>query len=77
MVLPARIISLRKSMGLSQEKFGDLVNMSQRSVAAWESGERSPSFSTLSAIADKAGVTVDWLLGRTDEKYKNKTARRQ
>lgn len=68
MDLPARIASLRKSMKLSQEKFGELFNMSQRSVAAWESGERTPSFETLIEIADKANVSTDWLFGRSDEK---------
>ena len=68
MDLSARIIAVRKSLGLSQEKFGEMVNMSQRSVAAWESGDRTPSFATLSALADQLGVTVDWLLGRTDVK---------
>ena len=68
MELSARIAAVRKSLGLSQEKFGEMVNMSQRSVAAWESGERTPSFATLSAMADQLGVTVDWLLGRTDVK---------
>lgn len=72
MDLSARIASVRKQMGLSQEKFGELVNMSQRSVAAWESGERTPSFATLSALADQLGVTVDWLLGRTDDKNAKK-----
>ena len=59
-------------MGLSQEKFGELVNMSQRSVAAWEAGERTPSFATLSELADKLGTSVDFLLGRTDEKANRK-----
>lgn len=68
MDLSARIVAVRKSLGLSQEKFGEMVNMSQRSVAAWESGDRTPSFATLSALADQLGVTVDWLLGRTDVK---------
>ena len=72
MDLSARIIFIRKQMGLSQEKFGELVNMSQRSVAAWEAGERTPSFATLSELADKLGTSVDYLLGRTDEKANKK-----
>ena len=32
---------------LTQEKVGEMVNMSQRSVANWESGERLPSIPTL------------------------------
>lgn len=72
MDLPARIVSIRKLMGLSQEKFGEMLNMSQRSVAAWEAGERTPSFATLSDLADKLNVSVDYLLGRTDERKSTK-----
>ena len=67
MDLPARIALLRKSKKFTQEKLGELVNVSQRSVASWEAGERSPSIPTLCDLADKLDVSVDWLLGRTDE----------
>ena len=38
-----RIAAVRKQMGLSQEEFSELVNMSRRTVAAWESGDRTPA----------------------------------
>lgn len=66
MELSSRIAHIRKQMGLSQEKFGELFNMSQRSVAAWESGERTPSYPVLLELADKLDVSVDYLVGRTD-----------
>ena len=66
MSLSERILALRNKMGLSQEKFGELFDMSQRTIAAWEAGTRAPSFSTLCALADKLDVSVDYLLGRTD-----------
>lgn len=62
-----RIAAIRKSMKISQEKFGELVNVSQRTVAFWESGERLPSHTTFAELADKLNVSVDYLLGRTDE----------
>ena len=72
MDLPARIAFLRKSLKLTQTQFGDLVNVSQRSVASWEAGERSPSLLTLCDLADKLDVSVDYILGRTDEPLTNK-----
>jgi len=69
-----RIAAVRKQMGLSQEEFSELVNMSRRTVAAWESGDRTPSFSTLSDVADTLNVSVDFLLGRTDEQNKKQPA---
>ena len=35
MSFPERIAAIRKKMKLSQEKFGELVNVSQRTVAFW------------------------------------------
>lgn len=61
-----RIVSLRKQRKLTQEKLGELVNMSQRSVANWESGERSPSISTLIELSDKFNVSIDYMLGCSD-----------
>lgn len=69
-----RIATVRKQMGLSQEEFSELVNMSRRTVAAWESGDRTPSFSTLSDVADRLNVSVDYLLGRTNEQNKKQPA---
>jgi len=69
-----RIFQIRKQMGLSQEKFGELVNLSQRTVAAWEAGDRTPSFATLADIAGRLDVSVDYLLGRDDEKEKKQPA---
>lgn len=63
-----RITAIRKTMKLSQERFGELANVSQRTVAFWEAGERTPSFATLSDLADKLGVTVDYILDRPDTK---------
>ena len=58
-----RITAIRKSRHLSQERFGELVNLSQRTVAAWESGERMPSITALADLAAALNVSVDYLLG--------------
>lgn len=69
-----RIAQIRKQMKLSQEDFGELVNMSRRTIAAWEAGDRTPSFSTLSFLASKLDVSIDYLLGRSDEAIKKQPA---
>lgn len=68
MTFPERITAIRKDLKLSQEKFGELANVSQRTVAFWEAGQRMPSHAVISALADRLGVSVDYLLGRSDEK---------
>ena len=72
MTFPERIAAIRKELKYSQEKFGDLVGVSQRTVAFWESGERMPSHAVISALADRLGLSVDYLLGRSDEKANKK-----
>lgn len=72
MNLSERIVTLRKQKKLTQEKVGEMVNMSQRSVANWESGERLPSIQTLIELSDKFNVSVDYMLGCTDNPEKQK-----
>ena len=72
MTFPERITAIRKDLKLSQEKFGELANVSQRTVAFWEAGQRMPSHAVISALADRLGVSVDYLLGRTDVKATKK-----
>lgn len=66
MTFSQRIAAIRKEMKLSQEKFGELVNVSQRTVAFWESGDRTPSHIILTDLANTLDCSVDYLLGRSD-----------
>lgn len=71
-----RIVTIRKAHKMTQEKVGELVNMSQRSVANWESGERCPSIPTLIELSEKFNVSIDYMLGCSDvpEKAKKQPA---
>ena len=75
MPFPERIAALRKELKLSQEKFGELANVSQRTVAFWESGQRMPSHGTITRLASCLNVSVDYLLGLSDER--NRTNKKQ
>ena len=48
-----------------------LLGVTRSAVSLWEIGKREPDFDMLKLIAEKSGVTVDYLLGRvsspTDE----------
>ena len=74
MTFAQRIAAIRKENKWTQEKLGELVNMTQRSVAAWEAGTRQPSYPVLIELAEKLDVSVDYLLGRTDERTKKEPA---
>lgn len=44
----------------------ELLGISQPTLSAWETGNKSPSVEGLEKMADLYGVTTDFLLGRTD-----------
>ncbi len=67
-----RLRALRKSRGISQLRLAMDLNMNQNSISRYETGEREADYSTLIAFADYFGVSVDYLLGRTDNPHMNK-----
>ena len=66
MALSDRLAILRKSAGYTQESLAERLGKSQRTIAAWELGDRAPSFDMLCEIADLFEVSTDYLLNRTD-----------
>jgi transcriptional regulator with XRE-family HTH domain len=63
-----RLKSLRKGVGLTQMGFAKSFQVSNGAVAMWETNKREPDNETLSRLADFFGVSVDYLLGRENEK---------
>ena len=61
-----RIRELREDHDLTQKKLGEAINLPQRTYAYYESGQRMVPPEVLCALADFYGVSVDYLLGRTD-----------
>ena len=57
-----RIKEIRTENGLSQEKFGALLSVSQDTVSLWEKGKSVPTAEFLIAIAQKFEVSVDYIL---------------
>ena len=66
-----RIRSLREDADLTQAKLGAAINVPQRTYAYYESGQRMIPPSVLCALADFYGVSVDYILGRTDNPKMN------
>ncbi len=61
-----RIQDLREDHEWTQEKVGRMIQVSQRTYAYYESGEHTIPPETLSALANIYGVSVDYLLERTN-----------
>lgn len=67
-----RFKELRKSKNITQLKLALDLNMNQNTISRYENGERQPSLSDLIKIADYFGVSIDYILGRTDNPKMNK-----
>lgn len=61
-----RIRELREDADLTQKKVGEAIHLSQRTYAYYESGQRMIPPEVLCALADFYHVSVDYLLGLTD-----------
>jgi transcriptional regulator with XRE-family HTH domain len=67
-----RLKELRKRKGISQLKLALDLNMNQNSISRYESGEREADYVTLILIADYFDVSIDYLLGRTENPELNR-----
>ena len=62
-----RLKKLRKERNISQLKLAIDLNMNQNSISRYENNEREADYETLIQFADYFDVSLDYLLGRTDE----------
>ena len=62
-----RLKELRKSRGVTQLKLALDLSMSQNTISRYESGQHEADYATLIRIADYFDVSIDYLLGRTDD----------
>ena len=62
-----RLKELRKKRRITQQKLAIELDMSQNTISRYESGEREADYRTLILFADYFGVSIDYLLERTDD----------
>lgn len=62
-----RLKQLRQARNLRQTDLAREICVSVQSLSNYELGQREPDFITLNKLADYFNVSVDYLLGRTDE----------
>ena len=61
-----RLKELREAKHLSQVRLAMDLHLSQNSISRYENIEREAGYETLILIADYFHVSLDYLLGRTD-----------
>lgn len=64
----ARLISLRKERGLTQEDLAKLIHKKRSTVSGYEIEDKEPEFETICFLAQYFGVSTDYLLGFSDER---------
>ena len=63
-----RLTILRKQVKLTQAQLAATLNISQQAYASWERGVKKPTQENLVKIAQVLDVTVDYLVGNSEEK---------
>ena len=66
-IFSKHIFELRTQKNLKQEELGAIIGLKSGSVSMIEKGKRAASIEVVCALADYFGVTVDYLVGHTDE----------
>ena len=66
--IAARIRIARLDAGLTQQELGERAGIHPMMVSRYESDKAVPNVQNLLALADALGVSVDYLLGRVDER---------
>lgn len=62
MKLPEKIVTLRKSRGLSQEALAEQLGISRQAISRWEQGSAQPDAGNLFQLSRLFQVSADYLL---------------
>ena len=62
-----RIKELRKQKKITAKRLAEYLNVAESTMSLYENGKREPDYNTLIRIAEYLGVSLDYLLGRTED----------
>lgn len=62
-----RLAAERKSHGLTQKQLAAAVGLSEVGLQNYEAGRRKPAFDVLISLADYFNVSLDYLVGRSED----------
>ena len=65
-ILAQRLKELRESRRIYQREMAENLGLSFRGYQNYETGQTEPKLRTLVALADFYGVSIDYLVGRTN-----------
>lgn len=64
---------LRKKEGLSQEKLGEMIGVTNKTVSRWETGKYLPPVDVLEQLSNLYGITINEIISGkrlTEEEYR-------
>ena len=61
-----RLKLLRKEKSLSQAELANAINVTQRKISYWETGQLEPDLTSLWKLSDFFAVSCDYLIGKTE-----------
>lgn len=61
-----RIAELRKEKGMTQEELAKALNITRSALSLYEIGKRDPDTETVKKLADFFGVSIDYLMGKSN-----------
>ena len=67
MSFPERLLSLRAERGITQKKLAADLGLSEVAIQNYEGQRRKPAYDVLIALADYFDVSIDYLVGRSDD----------
>ena len=59
--------TLRQSKNVTQKQVAAAIGITERNYQLYEAGSQKPSFDALIALADYFDVSLDYLVGRSDD----------
>ena len=62
-----KIKDIRIAKNILQKDISEFLQVSLRQYQRWEKGEQDPSLSNAVALADYFDVSIDYLVGRSDD----------
>jgi len=71
-MMPERLKQLRKEKGTTQKTIAAETGIAQRHYQDYEYGKKKPGSDALVALADYFDVSLDYLVGRTDNPNVNR-----
>lgn len=61
-----RLKTLRKEIGLTQDKLAEKIGFSKSAIVSWEKGIKKPNLDAIITLAEFFDVASDYLLGLCD-----------